>query len=196
LNEVADILGIDEYISLPVARAYLKRIFPTNWVFDANTLHNFILKCRIFKSYSDTNKPILKPNMNKPGYLELVGLSQQDLIDKSLMLSGQALEDSLKNEDDTWIVKKLMHSLKTSDDGFDYRISTDIKGRPSGVVWVTSTMRFNYEQYVFCLFLDSMKRELNDLKWPYISVVVIDSYQKVRCACEAIVSSERIEAYK
>ena len=143
LNEVADILGIDEYISLPVARAYLKRIFPTNWVFDANTLHNFILKCRIFKSYSDTNKPILKPNMNKPGYLELVGISQQDLIDKSFMLSGQDLEDSLKNEDDTWIVKKLVHSLKTLDDIFDYRISTYIKGRPSVVVWVASTMGFN-----------------------------------------------------
>ena len=89
-----------------------------------------------------------------------------------------------------------MHSLKFSDDGFDYRISTDIKGHPSGVLCVTSSMSFNYEQYGFCLFLDAMKRELNDLKWPYISVVVIDSYQKVRCACEAIVSSERIEAYK
>ena len=57
-------------------------------------------------------------------------------------------------------------------------------------------MRYNWEQYGFCLFLDAMKRDLNNIKWPYISVVTIDSYEQVRCCCEDIVSSERIDAYK
>ena len=96
LTEVANVLGINQDIPLHFVRAYLRDIFPTNWVFDANTLHNFILKCRIYRSISESNKTILRPNLNIPGYLELVGLSQQDLIDKSLMLSGQDLEDSLK----------------------------------------------------------------------------------------------------
>ena len=69
MSEVANVLGINQDIPLHFVRDYLRDIFPTNWVFDANTLHNFILKCRIYKSISESNKPILRPNLNIPGYL-------------------------------------------------------------------------------------------------------------------------------
>ena len=128
--------------------------------------------------------------------MELVGISQQDLIDKSLLVSCDCLQEHLKEEGQSWYVTSMMEYLKQSDDGFDYRICKKFDGGPCGVIWVTSAMRYNWEQYGFCLFLDAMKRDLNNFKWPYISVVVIDSYEKVRCCCEAIVSSERIDAYK
>ena len=196
LNHLANVLGIDQDIPLSFARDFIREVFPTNWKLSGSTVYNLIRKCRIFKSINDSEKPTLKANKDTPGYLELVGMAQKDLIDKSIMLSCNDLVNQLNDEDEGWFVNVQMDHLKHNDDGFDYRIWTNSDGAATGVVWVTSTMRFNYEKYGFCLFVDAMKRELNHHKWPYISVVVIDSYKKVRCCCESLVHNETIEGYK
>jgi len=122
LHQLSQVLVVHQHIPLPLARTLLEQVYPTNWDLDPNTVNNFIVKCRIYKSMSDSTKPLLKPNINIPGKLELVGMSQQDLIDKSLLVSWDCLQEHLKEEGQSWYVTSMMEYLKQSDDGFDYRI--------------------------------------------------------------------------
>ena len=192
MSHVSNVLGINEHIPTNLSREILQPVFPINWELGHRTLANIIHRCRIYKSIHSSEKPKLQANMKTEGYIELIGMSQKSLIDRSLMMCDDVLVEAFKKEDQYWVVQNLMEGLKSMDDGFDYRISKDIIDRPCGVVWVTSSMRFNYEKYGFCIFLDAMKRDLNDLKWPYISVVILDTYGKVRCCCEALVASEKL----
>ena len=102
LHQLSEVLGLHQHIPLPLARTLLEQVFPTNWDLDSNTVNNFIVKCRIYRSITDSTKPVLKPNINIPGKLELVGISQQDLIDKSLLVSWDCLQEHLKEEGQSW----------------------------------------------------------------------------------------------
>jgi hypothetical protein len=102
-------------------------------------------------------------------------------------LLGQLLKESMAKSSKVKAVP---------DKGFDYHISFLPDGVFSGVVWVTSHMRWNYENCGFCIFLDAMKRQQKALDWPYISVVVLNGYKKIGNACESVSCSERIVAYR
>jgi hypothetical protein len=80
--------------------------------------------------------------------------------------------------------------------GFSFRVSYDLKQSPRAFVWQTPAMRAAYEQFGGVLFLDMMKRQLNDVSWPYCGVVLLDGDKKITLACESIVYSERLESYK
>ena len=48
--------------------------------------------------------------------------------------------------------------------GFQYKVAVGNDGVVNGVVWVTSTMRSNFERFGSYISLDVLKRELNTLK--------------------------------
>ncbi|KAI2492514.1 hypothetical protein MHU86_22054 [Fragilaria crotonensis] len=56
-------------------------------------------------------------------------------------------------------------------------------------------MRFDWDSCASCISLDGMKRQLNHFSYPYIAVTSLDGYGNMVVCAEAIVISERIEAY-
>ena len=72
----------------------------------------------------------------------------------------------------------------------------DTSGKPTGCVWQTAIMRDNFERFGGFVAIDAMKRELNTLLWPYMAITMYNELNMICLGCEAIVISERKEAYK
>ena len=60
---------------------------------------------------------------------------------------------------------------------------------------MTATMRSNFERFGSYISLDSMKRELNTLCWPYFAISLQNELNKVCVGCEALMISERDAEY-
>ena len=83
--------------------------------------------------------------------------------------------------------------------GFTYKLAEDTSGKKKklvGVVWMTATIRRNFEHFGGYISLDMMKRGLNTLLWPYIAVSMYDKDMKLCIACEGILCGERVDMYK
>ena len=72
----------------------------------------------------------------------------------------------------------------------------DDMGEITGCLWMTSTMRMNFELYGGYLSVDAMKRDINTLLWPYMATSLWNDLNEVCVGCEGILLSEREEAYK
>ena len=90
----------------------------------------------------------------------------------------------------TWHAIALMDELKVQSPGFDYRVAKDDEGRPIGIMYMTSQMRYHARRYGHILCLDAQKRQMNSSGWPYIAPVVKDNEMKVAVAAESIVTEE------
>jgi hypothetical protein len=97
--------------------------------------------------------------------------------------------------------------IKSRAQGFTYKLAEtvdntiddsgeDHKKKLRGVVWMTATMRRNWELFGDYICLDMMKRGLNTLLWPYVAVTLYDETGGLCLACEGIVCGERIDMYK
>lgn len=93
-------------------------------------------------------------------------------------------------------LKEYMEMLKMKDKDFIYDILYDTYGEITGCLWMTSTMRMNFELYGGYLSVDAMKRDLNTLLWPYMATSMWNELNQVCVGCEGILLSEREEAYK
>jgi hypothetical protein len=71
----------------------------------------------------------------------------------------------LQDTNMSWKVEAYLRSLKEKDPFFYYRIARDAKGAPTGVVWITKTMREAWIRYGMALYLDAQKRQYNTLHW-------------------------------
>ena len=79
--------------------------------------------------------------------------------------------------------------------GFAFKLAEDTSGKKKkllGVLWMTATMRRNFELYGDYISLDMMKRGLNTLLWPYIGVAMYDNMKKLCIACEGILCGEQV----
>ena len=56
-------------------------------------------------------------------------------------------------------------------------------------------MKDNFDRYGGFLSIDDMKRGINKLLWPYMSITMYNELNSVCVACEAIICSEREESY-
>ena len=64
-----------------------------------------------------------------------------------------------------------------------------------GLLWMTATMRRNYELFGSFICMDMMKRAINTLLWPYTAVTMLDEMKKICVGCEGIVCGERQDMY-
>ena len=88
-----------------------------------------------------------------------------------------------------------MEALRDSNVGFDYQLLADSNGRHTGCIWQTSTMKDNFDRFGGFLSIDAMKRGINKLLWPYMSITMYNEINCVCVACEAITCTEREESY-
>jgi len=61
---------------------------------------------------------------------------------------------------------------------------------------MTPYMRGNCELFGSYICMDAMKREINDMAWPYISVTSLNEVGKVVVLTESILLDETEEAYR
>ena len=102
----------------------------------------------------------------------------------------------LQSGSSSWKALAFLRKMKHEEDGFDYRIHFNEEHVPDGIVWTTKQMKENLIRYGDILFLDSQKRQYNNMCWPYIGPVVKNNENEIRCVAESIVITEDMSMYK
>ena len=89
-----------------------------------------------------------------------------------------------------------MQSLSKIEIGFTYNITHDSDKNVTGVVWMTSYMRDNFEKFGNNIFIDVMKsRVFNAKMFCYIVPVVLNKVGKIDVIGEGFVIPETHYAY-
>ena len=136
-------------------------------------------------------------NVNNLLNADNVDISEDDACRISCSVWGEVMNDSCKNKHDTLVTfEDYMASLHSRDKDFEYQILRDVNGEITGCLWMTSTMRKNFELFGSFICVDAMKRGINTLLWPYIATTMYNEMGMVCTGCEGIVISEREDAYK
>jgi hypothetical protein len=78
---------------------------------------------------------------------------------------------------------------------FQFRRVADESGNVTGYVWQTGVTRRDFELYGSTLFVDRRGRPLNNKGWPLLAIAMLSGESKVSIPSDAIVISERVEAY-
>ena len=105
---------------------------------ESNQICNFLVKCRVYKEEMDKNNGNISFDLNLPGWLQMANMQGADFISKASHVAAEMLQETLDNPADQWEVEQYLQNLKNTDKGFDFRISRQSDGKPTGIVWVTS----------------------------------------------------------
>ena len=100
-----------------------------------------------------------------------------------------------ESQDETHNAKLFLQQCHEQDQGFTYNLCYDNDGKLTALLWMSPYQRGNYEQFGSTVFLDMMKRQVNSVHWPYVSIVCLDADGKMVSCAEAFCCQERIEAY-
>ena len=114
------------------------------------------------------NAPVLGNNLLNADNLEISE-------DEALLLASDLWREVMNNYDqrsDDCLVsfEDFMTYLKMKDKDFSFEILRNTKGEVTGCLWMTSTMRKNFELFGGSISVDAMKRDINTMIWPYISI--------------------------
>ena len=195
LFEVIQLMDAPGKLHPATLRELLKPCFPKLAPITAKDLYNIRLKAKR-----------LAPRLKSSGQLQLAtdsynftlkGIDDDDAIavDQASRNASEMLALSLQESSSGWQLAHYLRKLREADSTFTFRIAYDPKGAPTGVVWMTATMRAAFELFGEVLFLDAMKRKLNSLHWPYVGPVVIDGDKEIFVVAEGFVVGEHHEAY-
>ena len=108
----------------------------------------------------------------------------------------EMLTTEKNNQDVLANLHEYLELLTLKDNDFVYEILKDENDEITGCLWMTSTMRMNFELYGGYVSVDAMKRDINTLLWPYMATSMWNELNQVCVGCEGIMLSEREEAYK
>jgi hypothetical protein len=163
----------------------------------ATDIHNFRVRAKAFNLCGRELKDVSAEETN-----DLLNCKSLD-ADEEIMVGTEALamivkdilRSSYRESGSHWRVEKLLSGCKETMSGFDYRVAYNPDGAPTGVVWMTKEMRVAWLRYGNLVFLDSQKRQMNKLHWPYIGPTVMDNELTIDVICESLVLQEEDQAY-
>ena len=89
-----------------------------------------------------------------------------------------------------------MELLSKKDPEFVYEILEDTSGQITECLWMTATMRENFDLFGGYVCVDAMKSGINTLLWPYIATTMYNELESVCVGCEGIGTGERANAYR
>ena len=91
-----------------------------------------------------------------------------------------------------YILEKLAHI----DKGFTFNITHGLNNKVTGIVWMTSYMRDNFERFGNYLSIDVMKSSIsNSAEFCYMPPVVLNEIGRINVVCEGFVITENHDAY-
>ena len=89
-----------------------------------------------------------------------------------------------------------MQSLAKIDPGFTYNITHDSNNNVTGIVYMISYMRDNFERFGNNISIDITRSQVCNAKtFCYISPIVLNEVGKNNVVCEGFVISETNDAY-
>jgi hypothetical protein len=196
LKEIAKTLLVTD-IPTSSLRDMLRQFLPDDCAISSTDIANFRLRCLIYATDIDNADAI---NAMAEGLLDgkrLDASENQALMSDAVGAKASAtlLRTLQQRTDDGFAAVHFLNNLKDLFDGFDFRISRNVKGEVNGLVWMTIRMRADWIRYGEILQLDALKKQMNNLQWPYIGPVVITNENRVAVVCEAIVIGETFDAY-
>jgi hypothetical protein len=198
LQELArTVVGAD--IETRSLREMLRPYLPADCALSSTDIHNFRLRCLIYLTKLDSDNSAVNALMD--GLRESRGLDDSEnvaLMSDEVGIKAKAillrtLQDT-QNED--FPVAEFLENMKHESVGFDYRMSFSAEGKVNGIVWMTKPMRGDWIRYGDIVQLDAQRKQVNELKWPYIGPVVVTNENTVAVICESLVVSETFDAYK
>ena len=159
---------------------------------------------RILKTIThetDYNSFIKQNNMSIVGINELnadnMNCTEDEVCKVHISTWRELISAGARDNDDVLIsLQEYMEILTLKDSDFVYEILYDDNNEITGCLWMTSTMRMNFEMYGGYVSVDAMKRDINTLLWPYMATSMWNYLNQVCVGCEGILLSEREEAYK
>lgn len=177
-------------------RKLLCKHIPDGYEISSDNMRNF--RERALKHYLE-EKPI---DVNSAEKLlkfqpldanEAIVLPNTDLCRKKVR---ELMQQVMQGKNGGWKAKDFLESIKKNSPGFDYRMKLDEKdGSPVALIWMTPTMRKSWIRYCNIMFIDMMKRKMNHLHWPYVSLVGLDHEKRVSHFGESLCLEEELEYY-
>ena len=159
-----------------IVKPYLQTAFPKNKNVTKHNIWSLKRKIKeISKEVGKTDDFVTFEAKFKSSNLE-VGIEDMSSYDDNIAEIGQEMWKDLMNEksgDDTFCTfYEYMQLISQNNQGFQYQFLQNNVGTITGCVWQTAVMRDNFEQFGGYICIDAMKRHINTLDWPYISVVM------------------------
>jgi len=177
-------------------RMLLRDHIPHGYDISSDAMRNF--RERALKYYLE-EKPIDVQSADK--LLKFQPLDESEAIvlpntDLCRQRVRELMQQVMQGKDGGWKAKSFLESLKNNMLGFDYCMKLDeTDGSPTALVWITPTMRKAWIRYGNVMFADMMKRKMNSLHWPYVSLVGLDNEKRVVRFCECLCLEEELEYY-
>ena len=104
--------------------------------------------------------------------------------------------ESMNKEEITFKSQYILQSLAKIDPGFTYNITHDTDNNVTGIVWMTSYMRDNFEIFGNNISIDVIKSQVCNVKrCCHIAPVALNKVVKINIVCEDFVISETYDAY-
>ena len=192
----------------------MMKVWPKAKAITKHDIFNIRVKVmKLMKTYRGSNREYeqFKKVVNASDMLQGIdneALDDDEAYELCQQLWLEVLDSATDNKQDSILnFIEYLELIKSRAQGFTYKLAEtvdntiddsgeDHKKKLRGVVWMTATMRRNWELFGDYICLDMMKRGLNTLLWPYVAVTLYDETGGLCLACEGIVCGERIDMYK
>jgi hypothetical protein len=192
------LLSTNNKISAGIMRDLLQPLFPPDHCLDAQLLFNFRLKARRLLD----SKPggVCHMTLTREDETSLLNSDSLDTqypsyYTDAFRLFNELIHEALQDENDIAQIETYLNGLAACDSSFKWKRANDSGGRATGYMWQTGVHRKDVELYGSTLFIDRLGRPLNNKGWPLLTIAMLSGEKKVCVACEAIVISERVDAY-
>ncbi|KAL7552459.1 hypothetical protein ACHAWF_016605 [Thalassiosira exigua] len=190
-----------------VIKSTVEPVWPRNKVMTSQEAFNIRLKVmRLMPSYRNCNGDYMA-FQQQMGQSDLVGFLD-DEVDIDDDVAYQVAHDmwleistGVSNEEGIFTFIEYLKLIQSRAKGFVFKVATgngSAKGKKRllGVLWMTATMRRNFELFGGYICMDMMKRGINKLLWPYSAVTMYDETRKICLACEGFMCGERSDMYE
>lgn len=183
----------------------MAKVWPGRKMVDKNAVFNIrvkVMKCMPIFRKSNYDYEAFKEVVNASDMLQ--GIDNEELNDDEAYTLCQTLWLEIVNtthskEEAIFSFLEYLELIKSRAKGFVYKLAEDNSGKKKtllGVIWMTATMRRNFELFGGYISMDMMKRGINTLLWPYVAVTMYDENMKLCLACEGILCGERVDMYQ
>ncbi|KAI2503990.1 hypothetical protein MHU86_10487 [Fragilaria crotonensis] len=198
LHTIVQLLASKQKPSARMMRGLLCDMLPKDFNVSSKFINNVKTKVKL-KLMNGEFDLLLAEGTVSEGDAEFI-LSPSDNLPPQYMsvaqeIANDTLKEALSDPGSKCLVVQFLCRLHQEDPSFLFDIQRDDNDTMVGICWQTGTMRFDWDTCASSIALDGMKRQLNSVCYPYISVTAVDGYGQMVVCAEAIVISERIEAY-
>ena len=129
-----------------------------------------------------------------------IGIDNDPLNDDDICSMGKQTWEEIMNDESTenpfFTFHEYMSTMAKLNKGFSFQFLQDTTGRYTGCIWMTATMRSDFERFGSYICLDGMQKIINMLAWPYMAMTLYNELNSICVACEAIICPERQDGYR